>query len=198
MSTNIASKLVDWRIVALDIQLLTIRENAIYKIISKNGNFALKIMHIGYRSVAELCSEVKLLAYLSRNHFAAVEPVPTSDGRFVVECDDGLAVLTRWIDATPFEEGVCEQRFFELGALMARFHQLSMQWQLPASFSRHLWDQQGLLGDIPHWGKFWENPILSKAEKQHCLAFPARSTTSYPRGFSQRKCTSCRSTIDFY
>jgi len=32
-------------------------------------------------------------------------------------------------------------------------------------FDRPHWDLDGLLGDTPHWGRFWDNPSLSEAER---------------------------------
>ena len=33
-------------------------------------------------------------------------------------------------------------------------------WTPPAGFARCAWDREGLLGDAPVWGRFWENPTL--------------------------------------
>ncbi len=32
---------------------------------------------------------------------------------------------------------------------------------LPADFTRPAWDIDGLTGDAPFWGRFWEHPALS-------------------------------------
>ncbi|MDE3027065.1 MAG: phosphotransferase, partial [Paracoccaceae bacterium] len=35
---------------------------------------------------------------------------------------------------------------------------------LPEGFARPSWDEVGLLGPEPFWGRFWENPALTSAE----------------------------------
>ena len=43
---------------------------------------------------------------------------------------------------------------------MARFHLACDAWDRPSGFKRCLWDAEGLLGDSPRWGRFWDNPTL--------------------------------------
>jgi Ser/Thr protein kinase RdoA (MazF antagonist) len=51
-----------------------------------------------------------------------------------------------------------------LGQAMANLHLKSDDWTPPPHFSRHAWDLDGLLGEAPLWGRFWENPRLTPAE----------------------------------
>src|SRR5690606_27638728 len=44
--------------------------------------------------------------------------------------------------------------------------------RLPDDFERHRWDEAGLLGPDPIWGRFWELPALSG--EQRALLFAAR------------------------
>jgi len=55
--------------------------------------------------------------------------------------------------------------FRALGAAMAALHNVSDQWQLPSDFTRHAWDRDGLLGEQPFWGRFWENEALSRWQR---------------------------------
>jgi Ser/Thr protein kinase RdoA (MazF antagonist) len=54
---------------------------------------------------------------------------------------------------------------------MARLQEISDAWQHPPGFSRTSWDRNGLLGDAPVWGRFWENPTLSPEDRDLMRAF---------------------------
>ena len=51
-------------------------------------------------------------------------------------------------------------------------HNQAVGWQLPAGFARHAWDEQGLAGEKPIWGRFWE--IEAAAESQRDLLLRGR------------------------
>jgi Ser/Thr protein kinase RdoA (MazF antagonist) len=40
---------------------------------------------------------------------------------------------------------------------------------LPEGFTRHAWDDAGLVGEQPFWGRFWELAALSEAERELLL-----------------------------
>ena len=52
---------------------------------------------------------------------------------------------------------------------MARMHNQSASWKPPATFTRHAFDADGLMGDAPFWGPFWELAELSESQKQLVL-----------------------------
>ena len=64
---------------------------------------------------------------------------------------------------------------------MARLHLISDAWGPPASFQRCAWDLDGLLGEEPLWGRFWENPALSGTESGLYLDFRRQATADLAR-----------------
>jgi Ser/Thr protein kinase RdoA (MazF antagonist) len=56
--------------------------------------------------------------------------------------------------------------FHTIGSLAAQLHNQSCGWQEPAGFSRHAWDEQGLVGENPLWGRFWELAALTDEQRQ--------------------------------
>ncbi|MGI9292603.1 MAG: phosphotransferase enzyme family protein, partial [Pseudomonadales bacterium] len=50
-------------------------------------------------------------------------------------------------------------------------------WQLPEGFQRHAWDEEGLLGDEPWWGRFWELEALT-AEQRRLLQTARKTATA--------------------
>src|SRR5262249_5860589 len=61
--------------------------------------------------------------------------------------------------------GDLEHFYGQLGGIVAAMHGQSTRWALPAAFTRHALDADGLVGDAPFWGRFWEHPMLSSAER---------------------------------
>ena len=59
--------------------------------------------------------------------------------------------------------------FRAIGREMARLHTVSDDWTPPPTFTRCAWDRDGLLGDSPLWGRFWENPSLTPGQRAHFL-----------------------------
>src|SRR3546814_20547762 len=52
---------------------------------------------------------------------------------------------------------------------MAQVHNQSAEWTLPSNFERHAWDEGGLLGEAPFWGRFWDLSLLSSVQRQRLL-----------------------------
>jgi Ser/Thr protein kinase RdoA (MazF antagonist) len=52
-----------------------------------------------------------------------------------------------------------------IGAIAARMHNHARGWQCPSQFRRHAWDAEGLVGDEPFWGRFWELEALTPGQK---------------------------------
>jgi Ser/Thr protein kinase RdoA (MazF antagonist) len=52
---------------------------------------------------------------------------------------------------------------------MATAHNHTENWQLPEGFTRHAWDIEGILGDEPFWGRFWDLPELTDEQAQLML-----------------------------
>ena len=60
-----------------------------------------------------------------------------------------------------------EQRtelFRRIGEIAASIHNQSTTWNEPDAFTRRRLDLEGLLGDTPFWGRFWEHAELTSAE----------------------------------
>jgi Ser/Thr protein kinase RdoA (MazF antagonist) len=106
--------------------------------------------------------------------------LPTRDGGlFQVVSHPGIPEprqidLFAWIDGQPLGsvetglEGDAEalaQTFQTIGVLAARLHNQAARWQPPAGFTRHAWDTEGLVGERPLWGRFWELEALSESER---------------------------------
>jgi Ser/Thr protein kinase RdoA (MazF antagonist) len=72
------------------------------------------------------------------------------------------------------DQRTVEAYFGQLGVLVAAMHNQASAWQPPSDFTRHHLDADGLMGEAPHWGPFWEHRSLSAAERGLLLDTRAR------------------------
>lgn len=148
------------------------RENAVYAIALPDGaRAALRLHRTGYQDPAAIRSELWWCAALARAGIAVPAPVASVGGETLHRLRSGrLASVMSWIEGAPFGEALvplsgsaAEQtaRHRALGRLLAEVHGATDRLTLPVDFSRPHWDIDGLTGETPLWGRFWEHPALS-------------------------------------
>lgn len=174
--------LVHWGLDAQTPQLLKYRENAVFQVTLKSGQpAALRLHRPGYHDETALASELSWMAVLRQSGLRVPAPVATPDGRHIVsltatrDFDAQHADIVSWMTGIPLgQSGVLlahpQERlaaiFHALGAAMARMHAASDAWVPPPSFCRPAWDDDGLLGERPLWGRFWDCAGLSPDEAE--------------------------------
>lgn len=157
-------------------RLIKDRENAVYEVVLAGGRrAALRLHRVGYQTIAAIRSEMEWTGALARTRLSVPEPIPTLSGDLVHQPDEGRAAsMVSWVEGiplgeafTPLSGSVSAQiaRFRAIGRLLAELHNATDAMELPADFSRPRWDIEGLLGDTPFWGRFWENPALTGDER---------------------------------
>jgi len=170
-----------WRIQDAKLSLMKIRENAVFRVDTKCGRrHAIRIHRGGYHSDVELESELCWIKALSEGGVDVPQLIPTCDGKkFVVLVRDYIGEprqidLFDWVcgrELGSMEDGARGNRdllrhnFKTIGKLCALVHTISCAWRLPPWFTRHAWDVEGLVGEKPLWGRFWELPALSSSER---------------------------------
>ena len=184
--TELAKKAIqEWGLSKVEIKLLKHRENSVFKITDESGKrYALRIHRKGYHSNEALASEIKWMSAIQESGLSTPTAVSTTNNDLfaVVTHKDVLGTrqcsLVEWIEGSEFhdlgrvEKGVKQEmveRYEQLGAMAAKLHNQSEQWQPPANFTRHAWDNEGLLGENPLWGRFWEHPLLTKKQQDSFL-----------------------------
>ena len=154
-------------------RLISARENVVYFVKLTSGqNAALRLHRAGYQSAAAIRSELFWTEELVKNSFPCPAPIRTEDNDVISITDGQIASLVTWVDAAPIGENAvafdgslnkqCEL-YKDIGRLIRKLHDLTATLDLKA-FERPSWDEVALLGDVPVWGKFWENPSLTNAE----------------------------------
>ncbi|MYA26572.1 MAG: phosphotransferase [Acidimicrobiales bacterium] len=174
---------------AARLELVGVSENITFQAVESGSRqaYVLRLHRPGYHTDAELDSERVWLAALRDAGISVPTPVSTPDGRYFVPVEIGsseirnaginlwadgeiVGVLLTQPDGTNEALAEISEPFGQLGGLMAAMHNQAAAWTPPPSFRRHRFDVDGLLGDAPFWGPFWEHPKLTADERSLLVA----------------------------
>lgn len=163
-----------------EIELFKHRENAVFSVTDGDERFAMRVHRPGYHSDAELDSELAWIAALRDDGFPTPRIRPTTDGRMMARVavpsvpGDRQVDVLEWFDGSPLGAAETEAlsdtddvaaTFTVIGELMAATHNHAESWRRPPSFTRHAWDADGLLGNDPFWGPYWELDLLTDVQR---------------------------------
>ncbi len=171
--------LADWGGAKHPPQLIGNRENAVFRAqLADGAHVALRLHRPGYQSDAAIRSELVWMQLLAGSGFRCCAPVATLSGALTARSHGLVVSAVGWLNGAPLgASGVAltgskAQQvglFTALGAMIARLHTATDELALPAGFVRPCWDEDGLLGRTPLWGRFWENPTLAATERELLL-----------------------------
>lgn len=171
-----------WGLAHAAVTLAAERENQVFCVTTQAGRYALRFHRPGYRTTCELESELAWTRALSDGGLPVAAAIPSKAGHLIEEVAGWQVDLLLWLNGAPMgqsnsllERPDKPQLYAQLGCAMARLHAISDAWQPPEDFRRWSWDAAGLVGPQPLWGRFWENPDLSAAERTLMLEFRARA-----------------------
>ncbi len=172
------------------LELMSHSENVTYRVVDRRDGaaYALRLHRPWYHTIDELISERDWIRALDGAGIAVQAPVATRDGQeYACVTIDAtgerrFAGLARWTTGRVLAEvlgettdaAIAARRFEQLGALTASLHDQAAAWQPPARFTRHALDADGLMGETPHWGPFWDHRGFSDAERRLMLDTRAR------------------------
>lgn len=167
MTDPTAAALALWGLSDATCTFVAGRENRVYKVTQRGQSFALRFKRRGYHGYDDLVSELQWLAEMDRAGLNVPKPIPSQSGALLEEIDGQHVDLISWLDGRPIgqtreplELDDPVTIFTAIGVEMARFHNTCDAWEPPGGFTRCHWDADGLLGEAPRWGRFWENPTL--------------------------------------
>jgi Ser/Thr protein kinase RdoA (MazF antagonist) len=173
------------------IELIKHRENAVFRIVDDGNKYAMRVHRADYHTDAELDSELKWITAINSDDLRTPQVIPTSRGdnfaRIKVDeiPEERQVDLLEWFEGEPIatiEAGVTDvssvtNTFFTVGQLMATTHNHSESWELPEGFVRHAWDEDGILGGEPFWGRYWELPGLDHEQRTRLVAVKDKATS---------------------
>lgn len=157
------------------IRLIRDRENHVFEMELPQGRAALRLHRAGYQSPAAVHSELWWCAELAKAGLPVPAALPAGDGALLVPLSDGRhASAIAWMEgealgeaAKPFTRPLPQvlELYHALGALLARVHQVTDGLTLPEGFTRPRWDLEGLVGENPLWGRFWQHPVATPDQR---------------------------------
>src|SRR5882757_3097666 len=171
-----------WPLQCVSIQPIKVRENAVYAVHLRDGSkVVLRVHRCGYHSDAALQSERTWMQALEEHGIEVPRHVLSQGGRsfeksFIEGFEGERQVdVFHWIQGQQLgsvEQGVTLEGssvadvYHQVGQLAARLHNQSSAWSAPAGFLRHAWDAEGLAGERPFWGRFWDLAALNESQRR--------------------------------
>ena len=168
-----------WDLGPASIEQVSRSENIVFRVDAEDGRrYVLRMHRPGYHSYPGLISEQLWTAALQK---AGIDvPIPRATrrgdpyGEIDVEGETRFVGVLEWVDGTTMETLVAAsddverraEQFTALGELLARLHDQASSWTLPAGFTRHALNAEGLMGEAPFWGPFWTARALTGEQKQ--------------------------------
>ena len=166
-----------WSISPLKIALAAHRENAVFRVDADEGVFALRLHRQNYRTDIELQSEMQFMAVLAEHGIAVPQPIKSRTANSVEHVGQTQASVLTWLNGRPLGKTGMPldipdrlETFERFGQLIAKMHNVTDVWRNPSTFTRQTWDVEGLLGEAPQWGRFWNNPRLTPPQQKILLA----------------------------
>lgn len=175
-----------WALGDAEFELLKHRENAVFGVTLRDGTrYALRVHRADYHSDNELRSELQWMQALDEYGVHTPPIIPAGDGElFKVVSADGVPEprqcdLLGWVNGAPLgsidgtvttNHDVLVDSYHTVGELAAKVHNHALSWTLPSGFTRHDWDIDGILGENPFWGRFWDLDALNSEQRDLILA----------------------------
>ncbi|MCG7521490.1 phosphotransferase enzyme family protein [Ruegeria sp. Ofav3-42] len=172
VAETIEKTLTLWGFEGADCRLIAERENRVFRVNHQGNAYALRLHRPGYRTDAELWSELELVAALAKGGLYVPAPIASASGKFLHVVDGIQIDVLAWLSGAPvgktgttLDIGDRAGLFRGIGREMARMHVLTDAWTPPESFTRCAWGRAGLVGENPVWDRFWDNPTLSDEDR---------------------------------
>lgn len=170
-----------WGLKPEAMELVSRSENTVFRLDMSDGQrYALRIHRPGYHTLPELESELLWTQALNGAGIRvpvgvrtlegpgyATIPTPDGESRRAVGLVNWLEgeLLSSVIEAEQDESEIVD-RFRQIGRLLAAMNNQASEWTPPAGFTRHEFDVPGYVGESPFWGRFWDIPPLTAAQRE--------------------------------
>jgi Ser/Thr protein kinase RdoA (MazF antagonist) len=177
--------LPEWGLKNVSLSMIKMRENAVFKVELADGSKQiLRIHRAGYHSDDALRSELQWIQALAKDGIETPDILPTQKGDLFVAPESTLAGKLRQVDMFAWVEGeqlgsiegglegdlaTQQENYRTIGSLSAKVHNQASEWQIPIGFVRHAWGVDGLTGEQPFWGRFWELEALTRSQRDLML-----------------------------
>ena len=163
------------------IELVSRSENTVFRLDMPDGQrYALRIHRPGYHTLPELESELLWTQALNDAGIRVPVGVRTLDGPgyATIPTPDGESSravgLVNWLEGellssvieAETDEPTIVEHFRQIGQVLAAMNNQASEWTPSAGFTRHAFDVPGYVGESPFWGRFWDIPPLTAAQRE--------------------------------
>lgn len=164
------------------ITLVAVAENITFRVSSPGDgeSFVLRLHRPGYHTLEELNAERVWTAALRGSGIAVPGGLTTPCGEAYVPIritgadEHRYAGMLTWTTGEVLRDVIertnnaqtTDRYFLQLGSICASMHNQASSWRAPAGFSRHNLGGEGMMGEAPFWGRFWDHQGLSADERQ--------------------------------
>ena len=158
---------------ATPLELLSHRENAVFRLddAGSDARYVLRVHRPGYQNPRSIRSELSWMEALTTAGVDTPSALPGIDGDPVqaVALDGGGAPfdcdVLHWIEGVPPGDTDLAETYRMVGSINARMHGHVQQWTPPDGFERHVWDEDGMVGSDPLWGRFGDHEALTGEQR---------------------------------
>lgn len=170
-----------WQLGDAKLTPVAYRENMTFRVeAGAQGRFALRIHQAGYRSEAEIASELAFMGALREGGVATPEVVPARGGApFVLVTVPGVPEprhcdLFEWIEGSPLRatgaaislsDEELARIYTDVGRQAASIANIAEAWQRPPGFTRPVWDAEGIFGAAAQLGDWRGLARLTSAQR---------------------------------
>ena len=172
-----------WALDVASVERVNISENIVFRVADAAGKlYVLRLHRPGYHTLRELVSEQLWTRALIADGIDAPVPVPARSGQGYVAVEVAgerrYAGMLEWVVGQTLDDVIEAEldaakgrpmaalRFLALGGIIAAIHNHAATWRIPDNFARHALDADGLVGEQPFWGRFWESPHLEPPQRR--------------------------------
>lgn len=152
------------------LSLLTVSENATFIVTDDDGSRRiLRLYRPGYHNDIEILSELQWMQALEKTGIIRIPHIyPTLHGDLVVVCEVAgmrwcIACFEYLSGVMPAVDAALPKWFEKLGAITARLHIQSRNWQKPYGFCRKHWTYETMAGPQAYWGDWRKAGYLHPA-----------------------------------
>ncbi len=169
-----------WGLKPDKIELVSRSENTVFRLDMPDGKrYALRIHRPGYHTLSELESELLWTQALNQAgiHVPVGVRTPEGPGYATISTPDGQSSravgLVNWLEGELLSSVIQDEtgeseivnHFRQIGRVLAQMNNQASAWTPPATFTRHAFDVPGYVGESPFWGRFWDIPPLTSAQR---------------------------------
>ena len=169
------------------VRLISRAENVSFFVEAEESErYVLRIHRPEYHTLTELISEQVWTEALLADGIDVPVVVKTTDHeRYTQVSVNGVTRnvgLLQWVDGESLRERSrgsddvedLTRIYNDVGHLLAILHEQASRWNPPADFERHSFDEHGLMGEQPFWGRFWEASDLTRDQLDRLLSMRNR------------------------